>query len=273
MPDAITGIIRRITAVRFKHVLTVHSTNEGRSRIRTIMAGGGNVVYCSQAAKKLSRPLVSVSNAVIPNGIVQSSYSTACAQRSQTRRLLGVPEDAFVVILVGRMCAQKNFDLALDAIAALNRRVPKRDFCVLFCGDGEWKERLEARANALSLTPGVRFLGSRTDVSALLGASDLFLSTSVYEGMPLTVLEALTTGLPCVLTSIDEHVEIAGIMPGCKFAPLKDAEKMASALGCMMDKRLSLSALKSARAPFLGKFSIDHCADSYLSLYDSLCNL
>jgi glycosyltransferase involved in cell wall biosynthesis len=271
MPDAILGIIRRFTIVPFKHVLTVHNTREGRSWIREVCARGGNVVYCSEAAQRLS-PLPGTSNTVIPNGILQSSYLGHRSQRTETRVQLRVPSDAIVIIAVGRMCAQKNFDSALDAIAVLSRRVPSKNLCFLFCGDGQEKERLEARAKHAPLVSCVRFLGNRTDISALLAASDVFLSTSLHEGMPLAVLEALTAGLPCVLSSIEEHREIAKTMPGCVFASPNGPEQIASALEAMIIKRNSPSALRRDRAPLLEEFSIDRCARSYLSLYGSLCH-
>jgi glycosyltransferase involved in cell wall biosynthesis len=184
---------------------------------------------------------------------------------------LGVPDDAVVVILVGRMCRQKNFDSAIDAIAILNRRIPNRSLCLLFCGDGEEKERLEARAKHSSLTLCVHFLGTRTDIPTLLAASDVFLSTSIYEGMPLAVLEALTAGLPCILSSIHEHYEIAATMPGCAFVSPNRPEEIASALEHVIDNLTSTSALESARAPLIARFSIATCAASYLSLYNLLC--
>ena len=271
MPDAIIGIIRRLTAVPFKHVLTVHNTREPRSRIRAICARGGNVVYCSKAVQRQS-PLPGTSNIVIPNGILQSSYLGHRTQKAETRLQLGVPNDAIVVIAVGRMCAQKNFDSALDAIAILDRRVPNRRLSFLFCGDGQEKERLEAWAKHSSLTSCVHFLGNRTDIPTLLAASDVFLSTSLYEGMPLTVLEALTAGLPCVLSSIDEHYEIARTMPGCAFASSDNPEEIASALEHVIDNLISPSVLERARAPLIAQFSIGTCAASYLSLYNLICH-
>lgn len=272
MPDAITGLIRRVTGTCFRHVLTVHSTLEPRSAIRAAFAGGGNIVYCSQAAQNMSRPLPSVSNMVIPNGITQSAYSTPCAQRAQTRQQLKVPEDSLVVILVGRMSPQKNFDLAIDALRVLHERARYTNLRCLFCGDGQERPQLEAKAMRSGLNGVIQFCGSRTDMAAILGASDVFLSTSDYEGMPLAVLEALSAGLPCVLSSIDEHYEVAGAMPGCMFAPSHDSEEVASALEAMLDKRISVSALKRGRDPLLEKFSIDVCAKSYISLYESLCH-
>jgi glycosyltransferase involved in cell wall biosynthesis len=169
------------------------------------------------------------------------------------------------------MCSQKNFGSAIDAITILTRRAIVRKVRYLFCGDGLERQCLETRAMDLGLDSFVQFLGNRTDMPALLAASDIFLSTSLYEGMPLTVLEALNAGLPCVLSSIDEHYDIARSMPGCMFAPPNSPEEIAAALEVMAKDPISPSALKYLRAPFLEKFSIDSCVASYLSLYRLLC--
>ncbi len=270
MPDALVGLIRRITVTGVTHVLTVHSTIEPRSQFRAALAGGSNVVYCSQAAQRKSRPLLSVSSTVIPNGISQSDYLTAAGQRAETRQQLGVPIDAPVVMLAGRLCRQKRFDLSLDALRVLHERKSFTNLHYLCCGDGEERDRLVNQSRCAGLDDVLRFCGSRTDISAMFGASDVFLSTSLFEGMPLVVLEALTAGLPCVLSTIDEHYEIAGNMPGCIFVQADDPESVASALAACLEMKVSPSALRRERASLLEKYSIDGCARSYLSLYESL---
>jgi glycosyltransferase involved in cell wall biosynthesis len=268
MPDAMTGVARRLVNNRFVHVLTVHNTQEPRSRVLAACASGADVVYCSEAARRRN-PVSGLSSTVIPNGIVQSLYG-APRGTHETRWHLGLPNDAIVVIAVGRMCEQKNFDAAIDAIAMFKQRVADRDVRFLFCGDGQEKDRLEERSRKLGLAGIVQFLGNRTDIPALLSASNVFLSTSIYEGMPLTVLEALSAGLPCILSSIDEHYEIARAMPGCVFAPSNSPDAIASALDAVTSDPISAHVLRRARSPFLEKFSIDNCAASYLRLYELL---
>ncbi len=270
MPDAMAGLSRRLAISRFVHVLTVHNTQEPRSYLLSAFGSGANVVYCSEAARKRN-PVAGSSSTVIPNGIVQSPVASVCTMAAETRRMLGLPKDAIIVIAVGRMCQQKNFDSAIDAIAILKQRVINRDVRYLFCGDGGEKERLVARAMNMGLGAVIQFLGNRTDIPALLNASNVFLSTSIYEGMPLTVLEALSAGLRCVLSSIDEHYEIARNMPGCTFAPSDSPEAIASALEAAISDPVSATVLRGERDPYLERFSIDTCAASYLRLYQSLC--
>lgn len=271
MPDALVGLVRRTNITGFAHVLTVHSTVEPRSRFRAALAEGGNVVYCSRAAQRKSHPLRSASSTVIPNGISQSGYSNAGDSRAKIRDEFGVPAGAPVVLLAGRMCPQKRIDLALGALSALRTRASHLNFRCLCCGDGPTQAELLKQAGRAGLDDVVKFCGSRTDIPAMLGASDVFLSTSLFEGMPLAVLEALIVGIPCVLSDIDEHYEIAGNMPGCLFVHAHDCESVATALQVLLERRISPAALRRERTSLLEKFSIDSCARSYLAFYASLC--
>jgi glycosyltransferase involved in cell wall biosynthesis len=212
-----------------------------------------------------------LSSTVIPNGIPQMVFATPGKSRAQIRNRLGLPVDARVVIAVGRMCPQKNFTTALEAMAILKRRCAIPSLQCLLCGTGDDQERLQIRVRELELDGMVRFMGARTDIPALLTASDVFLSTSRWEGMPVAVLEALCAGVPCVLSAIEEHIEVAASMPGCKFAS-HDPEKMASALELALHDALDPHLLREQRAPYLRKHSIEECADSYHRLHQACCH-
>lgn len=269
MPDAMSGLVRRSSIRPFTHVITVHNTYEPRSRALAWLASGAHVVYCSEAVRR-QNPLGGLSYTVIPNGVSQASYSGGGDTRWQVRQQLGLCPGAPVVIGAGRLCPQKAYDTALDALAILKRsgRVPGLHYLV--CGEGEARAQLEFRAEQLGLDGTVRFLGARTDIPRLLGASDAFLSTSRHEGMPLSVLEALNAGLMCVLSAIPEHYELAGSMPGCLF-PSHAPEAVASALESALLQSPPPAGLRESRAPLLRKHSAEQAADSYLALYEKCC--
>jgi glycosyltransferase involved in cell wall biosynthesis len=265
MPDAMSGLARRIGFRRFGHVVTVHNSHEPRSWSLAALAAGANVVYCSDVARKRN-PLTGVSTTVIPNGIAQAHYAGKGCTKHQIRQQLGIPADTKVIITVGRMCPQKNFATAMEALLDFEQRQTLPSILCLFCGDGEDRKQLEMRASQMGLEKTVRFLGARTDIPDLLTASDVFLSTSRYEGMPLTVLEALSAGLICVLSDIEEHREIAASAPGCFFAP-NSPGAVASALAKATMDHADPELLRDARGPLLEKHTIAHCADSYEGLY------
>lgn len=269
MPDAMSGVVRRASLRPFAHVVTVHNTNEPRRQPLGWLAQGAHVVYCSDAVRR-SNALAGVSQTVIPNGIPQVSYARLGKLRVDVRHQLGLRQEAPVVIAVGRLCTQKGFDTALEALALLKRsgRIP--DVECLVCGEGEARAELENLSEKLALGGVVHLLGTRVDIPRLLSASDVFLSTSRHEGMPLSVLEALSAGLPCVLSDIAEHYELAGSMPGCLFAS-RTSQATAAALESALLQMPSPALLQQSRAPLLRKHSAEQAAESYLALYARCC--
>ena len=270
LADAITGFVRHISPARYKHVITVHSSGTAdKGRIVTLCSEGANVVYVSEATRRRN-PSNGAVHVVIPNGINLESFRAPCAARIETRRSLGLPDTATVIIAVGRICVEKNYECAIQGIAALKSQTPDFDVRYLICGDGPGKKSLAALVTELQLDEYVQFCDSRTEIPELLAASDVFLSTSSIEGMPLSVLEALTSGLPCVLSAIDEHYEIARNMPGCVFAPPNCPEEVSQALQALMKDPMSPSVLRRDREPLLERFSIAACTISYSKFYQSL---
>jgi glycosyltransferase involved in cell wall biosynthesis len=122
----------------------------------------------------------------------------------------------------------------------------------------------------LGLADRVHFLGVRTDVPDLLSASDLFLSTSTYEGMPLAVLEAMAASLPCLLSPLEEHREITDGIPSVELLTENSPECVAAGIRTATRNRPNRSELLSLRGPALEPFDIAHCASAYLALYQEL---
>lgn len=271
MPDGIAGLVRRSSPHDFTHIVTVHNTHEPRSRTLEALGSGAHVVYCSEAARKCN-PLPGLSSIVIPNGIPETPYQRSELSGSEMRQRLGLRNTAKVAIAVGRLCAQKNFGSAIEALAVVKTISAAMDVHCLICGEGDDRRRLEARALELGLDDSVHFLGARTDMPNLLAASDVFLTTSKHEGMPLSVLEALHAGLPCVLSAIQEHYELADSMPGCTFVS-HAPQAIALALESAFRNPVPADVLRHERAPLLHKHSIECCADSYQSLYQARCHL
>jgi glycosyltransferase involved in cell wall biosynthesis len=123
----------------------------------------------------------------------------APVDRLQLRRELGIPESAFVVGHVGRLTDQKNHSFLLDVMAHVVKDDP--DARALLIGEGELRAALEEKARSLGLERNILFAGFRTDIPRLMkGAMDLFLLPSLYEGLPLVLIEAQAAGLPCLVS-------------------------------------------------------------------------
>lgn len=154
---------------------------------------------------------------VIPNAVDSAQYRFDTAMRQQKRAELGV-ENRLVVGHVGRMAYAKNHAFLLSLFADLLKTHP--DAVLLLVGTGEKEEELKQKVQTLGIASSVRFLGSRSDVSALYQAMDVFLLPSLFEGIPVVGVEAQFAGLPCLFsTGVPREVCFSD---RCRFLGLSD---------------------------------------------------
>lgn len=143
---------------------------------------------------------------VIYNGIDCKAYATAQSQRLSVRAELGLDDSYLVIVQVARLNHLKDHATALRAMALL---VPERPQArLVLVGDGEERPALEKLTVQLNLQENVIFAGMRKDVDRFLGAADVFLLSSISEGIPLTLLEAMAAALPCVATRVGGIPEV-----------------------------------------------------------------
>lgn len=142
---------------------------------------------------------------LLPNGIDNGAFAYEDAQRRAIRERLAL-EDAFLLGHVGRLDRVKNQIFLLELLPKL---LEKQENCrLLLVGDGEDRPMLEARAKVLHLENYVIFAGNTDDPAPFYSAMDVFCFPSLYEGMPLALLEARANGLPCV---VSRQVEETGL--------------------------------------------------------------
>ncbi|GAA4914618.1 glycosyltransferase involved in cell wall biosynthesis [Actinomycetospora succinea] len=134
---------------------------------------------------------------LVPNGIPAPEPEPP-GRRAEVRAELGVEDDDVVVLMVARLSRQKAHEVMLDAVARAAH--PKLRLVVV--GDGARRGELEALVAAQGLEKNVTFLGLRRDVPRLLAGGDVFALSSVHEGVPISVIEAMTQGLPVVATDV-----------------------------------------------------------------------
>ncbi len=139
--------------------------------------------------------------AVIRLGIeLEQRVTVGPGARAETRRLLGVPEDAFVVGWIGRMTGVKNTDDVLAATKLLRDRGVNG--YLLMVGDGPDRERLERRAHELGIVKRCLFLGYQEEVASWYAGFDAMILPSVNEGTPVSAIESLAAGRPVVATRV-----------------------------------------------------------------------
>ena len=155
--------------------------------------------------------------------------------------------------MVGRLGWKKGYEFALRAFARLRERIP--GLRVDIVGDGDLREGLEAQSRELGLEETVRFLGQRNDVHARMRGFDCYVLSSVVEGMPNALLEAMALGRPVVTTSAGGSAEVVVDGESGMVVPPKDADALADAIERvlreeLLAERLSRGAVARVRSHF-----------------------
>ena len=134
---------------------------------------------------------------IINNAIDAAAYAYDPEKRAEMRRQLGLT-DELVVGHVGRFNQPKNHPFLLEIFTALLKK--EANAVLLLVGGGEDMPKMQAKAQTLGIAERVRFLGVRSDVAELMQAMDIFVFPSLYEGLPVTMVEAQASGLPCIIS-------------------------------------------------------------------------
>lgn len=193
---------------------------------------------------------------MIPNGIDIKDFKPATeCQKRVARNALGLPQDVVVIGGFGRLVPQKNFSLFLDVAAQLMRRYPNLIFAI--AGTGPQEKVLKAKASAHGLSDSVRFLGHVTDRGGFCGALDVLLITSDFEGTPMTLLEAMASGLPVVASAVDGIAEVCTNDKDALLVPPHNLENFVSALERVLgEEGLAWKLGENARRTILGRYEI-----------------
>ncbi|NLZ51832.1 MAG: glycosyltransferase family 1 protein [Thermoanaerobacteraceae bacterium] len=189
----------------------------------------------------------------------------------QSRKALGLADNAFVVGHVGRFHPLKNHSFLVDVFAEIYKR--NKNAVLLLIGDGERKAEIETKVQKLGLAQAVLFLGVRSDVNLLMQAMDVFVFPSRYEGLGVSLIEAQAAGLPCVISdAIPQEVGVVDYL--IKRVSLeKDVIEWAEAvLGCPQQERVNTTERITQKG-----FSIQQTAkklqDFYLQEYYNVLTL
>lgn len=205
---------------------------------------------------------------VIYNGIDTIRFAPDPERRERVRSMLGIPADDVVIGVVARLAPIKDHANLLQALARMRVGAVRR-LRLLVVGDGPERARLEAACATLHLSERVSFLGERRDTADLLNAFDIYALCSLNEGMNLTLLEAMSAGLPVVTTAVGGSPEIVADGDTGLLVPASQPDALAQALQRMVDigdERREWGV--RGRARVLARFSQDGMLRSYLQLYE-----
>ncbi|MGH9720028.1 MAG: glycosyltransferase [Bryobacteraceae bacterium] len=208
---------------------------------------------------------------IIPNGFELDKYAPSAPARADVRQELGVPADALLLGLMGRYNPVKDHGNFLRAARSMRAgRENKIYFVMAGTGVDGANRELARQIAELGLNGSVRLLGERDDMPRVTAALDLAVNSSYSEGFPNVVGEAMSCGVPCVVTDVGDSAWLVG-NTGFKVAP-RDSEALAAACRTLIDlgaegrRALGLAA----RQRVASEFSLDSVSARYESLYETV---
>jgi glycosyltransferase involved in cell wall biosynthesis len=205
---------------------------------------------------------------VIHNGIDPGPVPDD-SQRRDARRRLGVPDDAFVVGTAARLDPVKDLGTLIAAIGLLRARVPSAMLVVV--GEGEERPALEAAIRERQLSGAVRLMGYDPQVRGLLPGMDVYVNSSVSEGVSLTILEAMAAALPVVATQVGGTPEVVLHGTTGVLVEARSPQAIATALEALAgDPARRRSYGLAGRARVEEAFTIDRMVADYAREYRAL---
>ncbi len=205
--------------------------------------------------------------AVVPNGVPVPDVMTE-ADRQEVRRKFGVGQDEIFVVGVGRLTRQKNFKDLIQALGEVDGS--RENWRCVVAGEGELRDDLTTSLQAKGLAAKISLPGHVSDVGGLLGAADIFCLTSLYEGLPLALLEAMAAGLPCVAYGIDGVTDVVNDGVEGSLAEPENSGQLAEALlGLMSDGDTRVRMGQAARELVIRKYGFERVAD----LLEEVCSV
>ena len=218
----------------------------------------------------------------IPNGVDTAKFhpidncldAIACersyaAAKQELRVRLGLPADCVLVGSVGRLDPVKDFPTLLRSFKAIVSEFREAKLAIV--GDGSIRSSLIDLCRELKLDSSVLWLGERSDIAALLRCFDLFVQTSIFEGMSNTILEAMASGLPIIATTTGGNPELVRDHETGLLVPIKNVAALTNALRAYIKhSELRLAHGLSSRDVAVRQFDLAVMTERYAALYGSL---
>jgi glycosyltransferase involved in cell wall biosynthesis len=203
----------------------------------------------------------------IPNG-VPTDRAKSTRLPAEVRTELGVGK-GFMILSTGRLAEQKGLEYLIRAAALLREDLPTPR--IVLAGDGPLRDRLAKLVSDLRLEDTVALIGHRSDVGDLLAAADLVVLPSLWEGLSISLLEAMAAGKPVVTTTIGSNREVTNNGETAVLVPPKDPGSLASAIRSLAVDPGRLAELgRRGQRRQVERYTLRRMLDAYLDEYDRL---
>jgi glycosyltransferase involved in cell wall biosynthesis len=189
--------------------------------------------------------------------------------RQRLRKLYGFSDDELVFGVMARLELQKGHEYLLEAVAKIVDR--RQDFRILLVGEGARREELQSMATRLGIANRVVFAGFQSDVVGHYVAMDVMVLPSLYEGLPLCVIEAMAMEKPVIATEVDGTPEVVRHKVNGMLVPSRNAGALSEAIEYTLDHRAEVLAMgREGRKWVTEKFSLARQVKETEELYERL---
>jgi glycosyltransferase involved in cell wall biosynthesis len=197
-------------------------------------------------------------------GVDTEMYQFKDVNTKELRNSLGLSLDDVVLIAMGDLIDRKNYATSIKAIAKTNNN--KLHF--LICGKGPNLESLQKLARGLEIENQIHFLGFRTDIKELLTIADIFLFTTYQEGLPRSMMEAMSAGLPCIASNVRGNVDLIEEGIGGFLRHPDDSVGFSKAINILAsDKELS-EKMRNSNLETIKKFDVENVKKEMKKIYE-----
>jgi glycosyltransferase involved in cell wall biosynthesis len=257
---------------------TVHGKvyfTEKRSRTaayRLAVALSSRIIAVSEDLKKYFLENTGIRNnkkiLVLHNGIDVEKFAPR-GTSSALRQQLGIPPDKVIVGTVGSLFKVKAFDHLILTAEAVYRS--NRNFMLLIAGEGDEERYLRQLIGELNLQDTVKLLGFRDDIRELLNLFDIYVCSSISEGLSLSILEAMASGKPIVATHVGGNSELIADGSNGYLVPSGDQQALADKIQVLIKSKSDREVMgQRSRQIAKEKFSLGKMICDYQNLYEEL---
>lgn len=199
-------------------------------------------------------------------GVNTEKFSHSDKTKEEKRAEIKIPKDAFVVFSVGELNKNKNHETIIKAIA----QIQDEDIHYCIAGNGDLKEHLTELAQQLGIGERVHFLGYRRDINELLACSDIFAFPSYREGLPVSLVEAISSGIPVVCSKIRGNIDLVADDENGYLCMPSDANMFAEKIKLLKDNEKKRGFLAENNMKRIFMYSEKNVIAELKSIYEEL---
>lgn len=199
-------------------------------------------------------------------GIDTEAYKKVKVNEKKKRAELGLNADDIILISMGDLVKRKNYQTAIKAV----KRTNNSKVHYLICGAGPEMDNLTKLSKSLGIDKQVHFLGFRSDIDELLKISDIFLFTSLQEGLPRSLMEAMASGLPCIVSNIRGNIDLIKNCEGGFLCKSNDEKGFSEAISNLINNEDLLKKMKNINVEKIQKYDISNVKMKIKKIYEEV---